>query len=204
MKKIVFCTLSLLICTCVYSQGTLVGGPCEGCEAIFEYGDKSLTPVDTLPDFDDPGPKLKVTGTVYQKDRKTPAADVILYIYHTNQKGIYPTKGDETGWARRHGYIRGWIKTDADGKYTFYTLKPGTYPSRSAPAHIHAILLEPNGKYYWIESYHFDDDPLLTESDRSPVSPRGGRSGVLTLRKNGELLVGERHIILGSNIPNYE
>jgi len=111
----------------------LVGGPCEGCEAIFEYGSMELYPTDTLPDFYDEGTKIKLTGTIYENDGKTPARGVILYIYHTDQSGIYPTKGSETGWARRHGYIRGWIKTGNDGKYTFYTLKPGAYPSRDTP-----------------------------------------------------------------------
>ena len=83
-----------------------VGGPCEGCEAIFEFGDKHLKNVDTLPLFNETSPKLKITGTVYQNDGKTPAEDVILYIYHTNREGIYQTRGDETGWARRHGFIR--------------------------------------------------------------------------------------------------
>ena len=77
----------------------LVGGPCQGCEAVFEFGDRELTATDTLPDFDNPGPKLKVTGTIYQPDGKTPAPNVILYIHHTNQEGIYETRGDETGWA---------------------------------------------------------------------------------------------------------
>lgn len=185
-------------------QARLAGGPCEGCEAVFEYGDKKLAPVDTLPDFNDKGPKLKVTGTIYQNDGKTPAEGVILYIYHTDQSGRYATRGNETGWARRHGYIRGWVKTGKDGKYTFYTLKPGTYPDRSMPAHIHPIILEPNGKYYWLGSYHFEDDPLLTEKERSPRSPRGGSSGLLSLRKEGDLRVGVRDIILGKNVPDYE
>ena len=43
----------------------LMGGPCEGCEAVFEYGDKDLTPIATLPDYNAPGPKLKLTGTIY-------------------------------------------------------------------------------------------------------------------------------------------
>lgn len=185
-------------------QAILVGGPCEGCEAVFEYGDKILSPVDTLPDFYEKGKKIKVTGIIYQKDGKTPAEGVILYIYHTNQKGIYATRGGETGWGKRHGYIRGWVKTGKDGRYTFYTLKPGTYPNRSLPAHIHPIILEPDGKYYWLGSYHFAGDPLLTEKERSPQSPRGGSSGLLFLRKEGELWVGVRDIILGRNIPGYE
>jgi len=186
------------------SNTRLVGGPCEGCEAIFEYGNRRLASVDTLPDFKNKGPKIKVTGAIFQNDGKTPAKGVILYIYHTDQNGIYAAKGGETGWGKRHGYIRGWVKTDSDGKYTFYTLKPGIYPNRSSPAHIHLIILEPNGKYYWLGSYHFEGDLLLTEKEISPESPRGGGSGLLSLRREGNLLVGERDIMLGKNVPNHE
>lgn len=187
-------------------NAVLAGGPCEGCEAVFEFGEQELTSVDTLPGFDDQGSKLKVTGTIYQPDGKTPAPGVVLYIYHTNQEGIYATRGGETGWARRHGYIRGWIKTGEDGKYTFYTLKPGTYPSRSEPAHIHPVILEPDGKYYWLGSYFFADDPLITKEVRqeSTNSPRGGSPGILILREEENLLIGERDFILGFNIPDYE
>ncbi|GAA0894476.1 hypothetical protein GCM10009122_41570 [Fulvivirga kasyanovii] len=179
-----------------------VGGPCEGCEALHEYGDKILTSSDTLPGFDNQGQKIKVTGIVYHKDGKTPARDVILYIYHTNQEGIYPTRGDEEGWAKRHGYIRGWIKTGADGKYTFYTLKPGSYPSGSNPAHIHPTIKEPDLNAYYIDTWHFKGDPLLQESHLS-ASPRGG-SGLLTLEQEGELWVARKDIVLGLNIPGYK
>lgn len=72
-----------------------VGSPCEGCEAIYEYVDNVLTSVDTLPLFQQNEPKLKINGTVFKKDGKTPASDVIVYIYHTNREGIYQTKSDE-------------------------------------------------------------------------------------------------------------
>lgn len=206
-KLALFLTLTILMSSCANSQkkekSKLIGGPCEGCEAVFEYGNKTLTAIDTLPGFKDSETKLKVTGTIYQKDGKTPAKDVILYIYHTNQKGIYATKGNETGWGKRHGYIRGWVKTDAYGKYTFYTLKPGSYPSSSIPAHIHPTILEPNGNYYWLNDYHFEDDPFLKEKDKHQKSPRGGSSGILTLKKEGDLWVGTRDIVLGKNIPGH-
>jgi protocatechuate 3,4-dioxygenase, beta subunit len=186
------------------SNPRLVGGHCEGCESVFEYGDKELSSVDTLPDFNENGPKLKVTGRIFKADGMTPAKDVLLYIYHTDQNGIYPKKGDETGWAKRHGYLRGWIKTDEDGNYSFFTLRPASYPNGSAPAHIHGIILEPNGKYYWIEDYFFDDDLLLNKNEISNGSTRGGNSGILSLRKEGEIWIGKRDIVLGKNIPNYE
>ena len=200
--------LFVLLSSCGNSQNPvsmqLVGGPCEGCEAIFEYGDKKLIAIDTLPDFLEEGPKIKVTGTIYQNDGTTPAENVILYIYHTDQLGIYATIGWETGWAKRHGYIRGWVKTDKDGKYSFYTLKPGVYPSRSSPAHIHPTILEPGGKYYWFGSYHFDGDTLLTKNEINPKSPRGGSSGLLFLKMEGDIWVGSRDFILGKNIPDYD
>ncbi len=182
----------------------LVGGRCEGCEAVFEYGERALAAVDTLPDFHDAAVKIKVTGTVFHNDGKSPAEGVVLYIYHTDQNGIYATKGNATGWGRQHGHLRGWVRTKRDGQYAFYTFLPGAYPDRSAPAHIHLTVLEPNGKYYWLESYHFEGDSLLTAKEVSPKSPRGGSSGLLSLRKEGSLLVGERNIILGRNIPHYE
>lgn len=182
----------------------LVGGPCEGCEAVLEHEGRELSSVDTLPDFHQKGPKLKLKGTIYQPDGKSPAGGVILYVYHTNQEGIYPTRGGEKGWARRHGYIRGWVKTGSDGRYAFYTLKPGIYPSRTEPAHVHPIILEPDGKYYWLGSYHFEGDPLLTEKERVPEAPRGGSPGLVSLRKEGDLLVGERDFVLGRNVPGYD
>jgi protocatechuate 3,4-dioxygenase, beta subunit len=181
----------------------LVGGPCEGCEAVFEYGNQSLNATDTLPDFADSGTKIKLTGIIYQPDGTTPASDVILYIYHTNAAGVYPTRSNETDWSRRHGYIRGWIKTGKDGRYTFYTLRPGQYPNRAAPIHIHATILEPNGRYYYLNDYHFKDDPSLSAEATAQTSLRGGDNWVLTLEREGNLLVGRSNIILGKNVPGY-
>ena len=207
-RQITLLILTVLLSACGNSQDSninkLVGGSCEGCEAIFDYGNKKLSPIDTLPGFNENGAKIKVTGTIYQNDGITPAKGVILYLYQTDQNGIYDNKYEKSDWSNRHGYIRGWVKTDTDGKYTFYTLKPGVYPSRTTPAHIHPTILEPNGKYYWIGAYHFEGDPLLTESEISPESPRGGSNGLLSLKKEGDIWVGKRDFILGKNIPNYD
>lgn len=173
-------------------------GPCEGCEAVFEYGKQELQPVDTLPEFENNQPKLKLTGTIYHSDGKTPASDVILYVYHIDRTGRYPVKGNEEGWAKRHGYIRGWIKTDGSGRYNFYTLKPGSYDSN--PAHIHATVLEPNGRYYYIDDYNFKGDPNL----QNHHDEFQGGSGLVELKKEGNMVVAERDIILGLNVPGYE
>lgn len=179
----------------------LVGGPCQGCEAVLDFEDPSLTSVDTLPDFEQNEPKIKITGTIYEEDGTTPAEGVILFVHQTNPEGEYPIRGGEKGWEKSYGYIHGWIKTGADGKYTFYTFRPGKYGR--TPAHIHPVILEPNGKYYWLGSYFFDDDPRLTVEHLSN-KPRGGSSGVLSLKKQDGILVGERDFVLGKNIRDYE
>ena len=183
----------------------LVGGACEGCEAMYEESPSfdNLNAVDTLPDFNDPGPKIEISGIVYQRDQRTPAKDVVIYVYHTDQSGRYPAKAGQTGWAKRHGYIRGWVKTDQNGFYQFYTLRPARYPEGDAIEHIHVTVKEPGKNEYWISEYLFDDDPLLTAAERKKYEHRGG-NGILKLvpQANG-ISHGTRHIVLGLNVPDY-
>lgn len=200
MKKLFLIFVLSISSVSVFSQ--TLGGPCEGCEALLKYGNRQLSSIDTLPDYSKNEPKMIVTGTVYKPDGKTPANGIIIYAYHTDRSGVYPTKGDEKGWARRHGYIRGWTKTDENGQYTFYTFKPETYPSRTEPAHVHLTVKEPGKQEYWIDSIQFEEDELLTKQVREKMGNRGG-SGIVTLKEKGLLLLAERDIILGMNIQNY-
>jgi protocatechuate 3,4-dioxygenase, beta subunit len=185
-------------------NGKHIGGQCEGCEAIYEspVPFEKLTAVDTLPDFYNTGPKLVISGMVYKADGRTPAKDIVIYVYHTDQNGLYPKKGNESGWGKRHGYIRGWAKTDKNGAYQFVTLKPAAYPGRNIPAHIHITIKEPDKNEYWIDEYLFDDDPLLTKEERQKQENRGG-NGIIKLSPNKAYLQGKRNIILGKNIPGY-
>lgn len=181
-----------------------VGGPCEGCEAVYEspLPFAALNEVDTLPLFGEPGPKLVISGTVYKSDGKTPAPGVVLYVYHTDQSGRYRVTGGEQGWARRHGRIRGWMKTNANGAYRFYTVRPASYSKTGPPAHIHVTVKEPDKNEYWIDDFHFDDDPFLTAEDRRRQRNRGG-NGILKLQERGGVFYGRRNIYLGQNVEGY-
>jgi protocatechuate 3,4-dioxygenase beta subunit len=181
-----------------------VGGNCEGCEGIYECPvpfDK-LNETDTLPDFNDAGPKIEISGIIYKADGKTPAPGIVLYIYHTDQRGIYAKKGDEKGWAKRHGYIRGWVKTNEKGEYRFFTLVPASYPNSANPKHIHPTIKEPGFTEYWIDEFVFDDDPLLPENERNKAQPVGGNGVLKTIMKEG-MLRANRNIILGLNVKDY-
>ncbi|WP_420315961.1 intradiol ring-cleavage dioxygenase [Ekhidna sp.] len=195
--------LMLLVNLGSYFLHAQVGGRCEGCEAALEYNPNLISNVDILPGFEQNEPKLILTGTVFKKDGKTPASDVVLYVYHTNRDGVYPPAPNATGWGRRHGKHRGWIKTDKDGKYTFYTFRPASYPNRDEPEHIHITVKEPGVIPYYIDDYLFDDDPLLTSQKRQRLRNRGGVGIVKSTEFKDDLIHIKRDIILGLNIPNY-
>ena len=180
-----------------------VGGPCEGCEAIYEYGNKILNPIDTLPEFEINEPKILITGTVYRSDKITPADGIIIYMYHTNRQGLYEKREGLKGWGRRHGIFRGWTKTGKDGKYTFYSFRPASYPDNREPEHIHMTIKEPMYSPYYIDDILFEDDPLLTETIRRNRLNRGG-SGIVNLQMDEGFLVVNRDIILGMNIPEHK
>ncbi|MDQ3012978.1 MAG: intradiol ring-cleavage dioxygenase [Acidobacteriota bacterium] len=184
-------------------QKTLVGGGCDGCDLIYEGMPKSLNWETTIPDAKEPGEPMEISGTIYQVDGKTPAAGVILYVYQTDAGGVYkPAAGQTAG--RMHGRLRGWMKTDGKGRYKFRTIRPGAYPGRKDPAHIHPVVKEPDKNEYYIDEFRFDDDPLLTKEEREREEKRGG-SGVIKLTKNQNgVWVGHRDIVLGYNIPSYK
>lgn len=186
-----------------------VGGPFENGEYIYNGLPGDMNATDTSAGWKLDGQKILITGIVYQRDGKTPEPGVLLYYYQTNTAGRYIHKPEEprsmapNELGQTHGYIRGWVKTDGAGKYFIYTVKPGTYPTRDAPAHIHFTVKEPNDiKEYYIDDVVFDDDPLLNTETRRKLENRCG-SGIVLLVQHGDLQIGERNVMLGLNIPNY-
>ena len=181
----------------------IVGGPFENGEFIYIGMPENIKSVDTSAGWTQEGQKLLVTGTIYKLDGKTPAPNVILYYYHTDINGLYANKQGLDPRVVRHGYIRGWVKSDANGKYAIYTVRPAPYPNRDFEAHIHPSIKEPNiDKEYYIDEFVFDDDKLLTGEKRKKLQNRGG-SGILRVFKKGDMQIAEHNIILGLNIPNY-
>ena len=180
-----------------------VGGAFENRDFIFIDMPEFISPVDTSPGWYEPGPQILIQGKVFHQDGTTPAANVILYYYHTDVHGIYANRTGLNATVKRHGYIRGWVKTASDGRYAIYTVRPASYPNTSIQAHIHVTVKEPDISVpYWIDEWVFDDDPLLAHDYKDSMRHRGG-SGILHLEKKEDLWVANHNIILGLNIPNY-
>ena len=171
-----FASFLLMNVACSQNKATAdraVGDACDACELMFEGMPASLSPETRIAPLDEPGGPLLISGVIYQKDGKTPASDVILYVYHTNNNGTY-ARGASQRDGKRHGHLRGWMKTNAQGEYKFRTIRPAAYPSRKAPQHIHPLIKEPYTSPYWIDEYLFDDDSLLTTDERARQQRRGG------------------------------
>lgn len=180
----------------------IVEGGCDGCELIYAGMPKNLNRETTIAELSEPGERLEISGTIFKPDGKTPAPNIILYVYHTDARGFYSPLSNQTH-ARRHGHLRGWMKTNERGQYKFWTIKPAPYPHASVEAHIHPVIKEPDKNEYYIDSFVFDDDTLLSAEKRKRLKTRGG-SGIITLTKNNDgVWVGHRDIVLGLNVPNY-
>ncbi|MBK6538507.1 MAG: intradiol ring-cleavage dioxygenase [Ignavibacteria bacterium] len=181
----------------------LVGGGCDGCELMYVDMPINNSSIDTSAGWTEKGQKLFITGTVYKLDGKTPAPNVVIYYWQTDNNGYYSPGEGMNEEAKRHGHIRGWVKTDENGKYSIYTVRPAPYPNGNIPAHIHTSIKEPNiDNEYYIDEFVFDDDRLLTSEKRKALENRGG-SGILRVLISDDLQIAEHNIILGLNIPNY-
>ena len=179
---------------------TIVGGGCDGCDIIYAGMPQQLNWETAIASSSEPGERMEISGVIYHADRRTPAANVILYVYHTDSRGLYSPTTDMSGPARRHGHLRGWMKTNERGEYRFTSIRPARYPNAHIPAHIHPIVKEVEKNEYYIDEFLFADDPELAHAN---IENRGG-SGVIQLSKNtAGVWVGKRDIILGLNIPNY-
>jgi protocatechuate 3,4-dioxygenase beta subunit len=91
----------------------------------------------------EPGDPLVIRGQLLNVDG-SPAANAVVFAYHTDRGGLYDKR--ENG---PHSWrLRGWVRTDKDGRFTFETIRPGSYPNTNNPPHVHFTAFLPNGDRY--------------------------------------------------------
>jgi protocatechuate 3,4-dioxygenase, beta subunit len=182
----------------------IVGGGCETCEYMYLGMPKEIGSVSYSPGWAEKGQKLLITGRVFKLDGKTLAANIIIYYWQTDSDGLYSPKEGMVEGTRRHGHIRGWVKTDNNGKYSIYTIRPAPYPNSNEPGHVHVVIKEPNiANEYYIDEFVFDDDKLLLPAIKMRLPENRGGSGILRVLVKNELQIAEHNTILGLNIPDY-
>lgn len=173
---------------------------------IYDYSEAPLNNTDTIPGFETKLNKLMITGTIYESDGVTPAKDAILFIEQADDDGDYQIREKNN---KRYMHHRAWIKTDADGRYTFYTFVPGaaiapvTFPRRKGLKKILPTIKEDGKQEYYLEAFLFDNDPLLTKACRKRLK-RKGIDNILKPDNQGNMLVVKKDIILKQNTLTYK
>ena len=140
------------------------------------------------------GERIRVTGRVLQHDCKTPIKGAVLDVWHADAEGRYDNESEDFR-------LRGQVKTDENGTYSFETIKPGFYPlgSTMRPAHIHFNVSYP-GCHPLTTQLYFEGDKYLSPNDPCGVCNSGDPTLIVSFAKEGEgdgaVLAGAFDIIL--------
>jgi protocatechuate 3,4-dioxygenase beta subunit len=122
----------------------------------------------------EPGKKIRVLGSVTDKDGK-PVAGAFVYLYQTDYRGWYAADAPHVLQYEgdiRHARLFGYVKTDTKGKFELHTVKPSGYPRSDLPAHIHVHVNATGYKPYGTEFLFDDDDRLVGKIREQAVQNR--------------------------------
>ncbi len=156
---------------------TLGGGaPCGSCIAPEKLSWKTVIPPEK-----EPGEPLVISGRILLPDGSTPAKGFVLYVFHTDVTGYYNEKDDAS-----HPRLRGWMEADAEGKYEFRTIRPGAYPHRATPAHIHAHIYGPGYSERTVDDYWFEGDARINDQELEKQAKEGGHPVIVPLKRDAD------------------
>ncbi|MEM9234398.1 MAG: protocatechuate 3,4-dioxygenase subunit alpha [Pseudomonadota bacterium] len=113
------------------------------------------------------GETVEVVGQVLDEEGE-PIPDAVVDVWQANAAGRYAHESDPNP-APLDPNFQGWalVKTDAEGRYRFRTIKPGAYPATRGwdrPPHIHFKVSRRGFREITTQMY-FPDEPL-NEVDR--------------------------------------
>lgn len=111
------------------------------------------------------GAAMYLSGTIFQKDGKTPLPNVLVETWQCDEHEHYDNTSDDY-------LFRGAVKTGKDGKYAFKTIVPVPYKDGDGwrPAHIHMRFSSINHQDL-ITQIYFKGDPHIKE-DAAAASPQ--------------------------------
>ena len=198
MPKLRVSFLEVSFWAVVVAMGLAQLGLGTGCSArpSSTVGSPANCPADspsqiTIPPAGEPGTSLVVSGRVFGPDRKTPVAGAMIYVYHTDARGYYRLDGSFSN-PRLHGCV----KTDAEGHYEIRTIKPGAYPGRSIPAHIHVKIAAAGFRDANDLEIQFEGDPQITPDAIAKQSADGTFSTIRPLAQGAGALLCTRDFAL--------
>jgi protocatechuate 3,4-dioxygenase beta subunit len=136
----------------------------------------------TITTKEEPGERLVVSGVVYGADGKTPLAGASLYVYQTDATGRYtPGATDDN----RNPRLRGYMRTDAQGRYEYSTIKPAPYPGNGPPAHIH-YHVNATGHRERVFEIVFEGDPKIGGDIRASAAQADSAFSIRRLTRDAQ------------------
>ena len=112
------------------------------------------------------GERIKVSGKVMD-EYGVPLRAVLIEIWQANSAGRYIHKEEIHDAPLDPNFLgAGRMLTDNDGRYTFYTIKPGAYPwgnhyNAWRPNHIHFSVIGHQIGHRLVTQMYFPGDPLF-------------------------------------------
>jgi protocatechuate 3,4-dioxygenase beta subunit len=149
------------------------------CAQAPQVAEKNASSKITIAAKDEPGERLIVTGQVFAADGKTPLAQASVYVFHTDTKGLYTPETNDN----RNPRLRGYMRTDAQGRYEYSTIKPAPYPNNRIAAHIHYVVNAP-GYQERIFEIVFEGDPNIDERMRADAAREGSGFSIRSLTRD--------------------
>ena len=127
----------------------------------------------------EPGERLEVSGVVYAADGRTPVTGASVYVYQTDARGYY---GPDDPMANRNPRLKALLRTDGQGRYSYRTIRPGSYPGTRVPRHIHYEATA-GGHGTRIFEIVFDDDPFVSPQVRADAARPGSMYALPRVQK---------------------
>ena len=131
------------------------------------------------------GQRILVQGQVRDSDGR-PVPSTLVEIWQANAAGRYRHVVDTWPAPLDPGFTGvGRTLTDADGRYSFTTIKPGAYPwgnhhNAWRPAHIHFSLFGRAFTQRLVTQMYFPDDPLCFQDPMWTVVPEQARKRMVS------------------------
>ncbi len=158
-------------------------GPAYGAEVIGEL-DHDLTKNGQV-NGEPIGERIVVTGRVLDENGN-PVANTLVEVWQANAGGRYIHKQDQHDAPLDPNFLgSGRCLTDAEGRYKFYTIKPGAYPwgnhaNAWRPNHIHFSLFGGSIASRLVTQMYFPGDPLLDLDPIYQSVPAGARERMIS------------------------
>ncbi len=150
------------------------------------YGHDSVGPLDNdltknaVKNGEPMGERIIVTGRVLDEDGR-PVPDTLIEIWQANAAGRYIHGVDQHPAPLDPNFLgAGRCATDSEGRYKFYSIKPGAYPWRNhhnawRPNHIHFSLFGRAFVTRLVTQMYFPGDPLIDIDPMIQSAPKEAR-----------------------------